>query len=70
MIEKQYQKINELKKELPGKIATRAEDAEKLKKDLKDLELKFKKIIEKVMKVTRFLCNLYIFCKFLGSTFV
>ena len=67
MIEKQYKKINELKKELPGKIATRAEDAEKLKKDLKDSELKLKKIIE---RVNRFLCNFYIFCKFLGSTFV
>ena len=31
MIEKQYKKISELKKELPGKIATRAEDSEKLK---------------------------------------
>ena len=70
MIEKQYKKISELKKELQGKIATRAEDAEKLKKELKDLELKLKEIIERVMKVSRFLCIFYIICKFLGSTYV
>ena len=63
-------KISELKKELPGQIATRAEDTEKLKKDVKDLELKLKKFIERVIKGSRFLCNFSIFSNFLGSTFV